>query len=119
MNAKHPHARERVTMDDIGRLLVPDAMLAELADTYGHRIEVQAELVKAAAWAAANVTRRRSDHSRLVRSWMLRAATVAERGGLFLVRADRPPLEDVHAGAQASSKGRVVLTLVGAPRPGA
>lgn len=114
MTAKHPQARERVTMGEAGRLLIPDALLAELADTYGQRIDVRAELVKAEAWAAANVARRKGDHTRLVRSWLLRAATEAERGGLFLVRRGRPSLGVVQGGAQASSKSRAVLALVGA-----
>lgn len=115
MTAKHTSPRERVTMDEAGRLLIPDALLAELADTYCHRIDVRAELAKAEGWAAAHVTKRKGDHTRLVRSWLLRAAADAERGGPLIVGSDRPALRLLQGGGQsAAGKGRAVLSLVGA-----
>lgn len=121
MAVKHSQARERVTMDDDGSLLIPDALLAELTDSFGQRIDVPAELTKAEAWVAANITRRKGDHTRVVRSWLLRAAAEAECGRPLEVGSDRPVLRLLQGGGQPDvGKCRAVLALVCvAPKVGA
>lgn len=109
MAVNHSRALERITMDEAGHLLVPDAVMADLIDAYGDRIDVLAELNKAEVWVAAKIARRKGDHTRLLQSWLLRAVADASPA---LVRGVRPVLTVIHGGAELTGRSRAVLGLV-------